>query len=449
MRTKLRIKTNLIFLGGGFGILVLLIFITSWGVVSRATRLFQEVSTINTRFQRLSLDLERLRSDMFLAGSYVRDQLFDLDSNQVDSRKHRLYESRSTVEDRLDSISKMLVAEQRGQFEQLRREIEAYWRFVEPVFDNPASGNQSAGSLRRELASRRESVFSIVTRIGAINEGTVQQRQREVDAAQNELIQYTWQMTLLSTLLGLAVAAAAAYGNHLLQRQANQQRRKTESAEWELRSLSSQLLHAQEQERRMISRELHDEVGQTLTALGIELGNLVHLRKSPEPEFTSHLSEAKRLTEETLRTVRSIAMGLRPSMLDDSGIGPSVRWQARELSRLTGIPVEVHIDGDFDRLGEDGRTCVYRVVQEALTNCVRHAKARAIQITMRSQPDAVELSVQDDGIGFDTKAGRRGLGLLGIEERVKELGGQVSVNSRLNAGTVLRVQIPLANGNLA
>lgn len=142
-------------------------------------------------------------------------------------------------------------------------------------------------------------------------------------------------------------------------------------------------------------------------------------------------------------------MGLRPSMLDDSGIGPSVRWQARELSRLTGIPVEVQIDGDFGLLGEEGRTCVYRVVQEALTNCIRHAKAKTIRITMSGQENAVELSVQDDGIGFDTELGRRGLGLLGIEERVKEFGGHLSVNSRPNAGTLLRVDIPVANRTLA
>ena len=449
LRAKFTTKNNLIFLCGGFGILVLLIFLTSWGVVSRATRLFEEVSTINTRFQRLSLDLERLHSDVFLSGSLVRDQLFDPDLSLAENRRNRLQDLRSSIERRLVAISEALVPEQRAQFEQLKLEIEGYWKFVEPVFDYPGDGSPSVSSLRRELNSRRESVFSIVTSILSINEGTVQQMQREVDAAQNELIRYTWQMTLLSSLLGLAVATAAAYGNHRLQRQADQQRLKTERAEQELRSLSSQLVHAHEQECRMISRELHDEVGQTLTALGIELGNLDHLRHGPGLEFEAHLLEAKRLTQGTLRTVRNIAMGLRPSMLDDSGIEPSIRWQARELSRLTGIPVEVQIDGDFGTLGEEGRTCVYRVVQEALTNCIRHSKANTIRITMRSLADTVDLSVEDDGVGFDTERGRKGLGLLGIEERVKELGGHISVNSRPNGGTLLKIEIPLANGSFA
>ena len=438
--------SGLILLGGGFGILVLLIFITGLGVVSRATGLFRDVSTTNTRFQRLSLDLERLRSDVFLAGSYVRDQLFDSESDAAEDRRNRFRRSRSTVETRLHSIAQIVAPEQRTEFDQLRSEIEAYWSFVEPVFDYLGGETRRVRALRRELSSRRDSVLAIVTRIGSINEGAVQQRQREIETAQNDLVRYTWRMTLVSSLLGLLVAAAAGYGNHLLQAQADRQRFQTERAEQELRSLSSQLVHAQEQERRMISRELHDEVGQTLTGLGIELGNLEHLRSGPPSEFASHLADAKRLTEETLRTVRNIAMGLRPSMLDDSGIAPAVRWQAHELSRRTGTPVELQINGDFDGLGDHGRTCLYRVVQEALTNCARHSDAKTIRIMMQGEKDTVCLSVQDDGVGFDPGRAGTGLGLIGIEERVKELGGSLLVDSWPRRGTLVQVRIPVSNG---
>jgi signal transduction histidine kinase len=440
-------QSGRILLGGGFGILVLLVFITGLGVVSRATLLFRQVSTINIRFQRLSLDLERLRSDMFLVASYVRDQLFDSESDLAEDRSNEFKKARLTVETRLNSISENVAAERRPEFDHLRQEIDEYWKFAEPLFSSHHGEARSMRVLWRELSLRRESVLTVVAEIGSFNEGAVQLRQHEIETAQEDLIQYTWRMTLVSSILGLIVAAAVGYGNHVLQKEANQQRVQTERAETELRSLSSQLVHAQEQERRTISRELHDEVGQTLTGLGIELANLEHLRSGPPSEFASHIADAKRLTTETLRTVRNMAMGLRPSMLDDSGIAPAVRWQAQELSRRTGKPVELQIKGDFGRLGDEGRTCLYRVVQEALTNCARHAEATTIRIIMHAQNEAVSLSVQDDGVGFDTARARTGLGLIGIEERVKELGGSLAVDSWPHRGTLVRVEIPLGNGN--
>ena len=437
-----------ILLAGGFAILVLLIFITGLGVVSRATLLFSEVSTTNTEFRQLSLDLERLRSDVSLAGSYARDQLFDADSDSIEDRRNRFLKARSTVETRLIAVSPHVAPEQQTEFDQLRMEIESYWKLTEAVFNRVDGETRSVRVLQRELTLRRNSVLAILATIGSINESAAEQRQHEIETAQNDLIQYTRRMILVSSLLGLLVAIAAGYGNHLLQSQADQQRGRTERAEQELRSLSSQLVHAQEQERRAISRELHDEVGQTLTGLGIELANLEHLRDGPPSEYRSHLADAKRLTEETLRTVRNIAMGLRPSMLDDSGIVPAVRWQASELSKRTGTPVELQIEGDFDGLGDEGRTCLYRVVQEALTNCARHAQATTIQITMECRNgSSVCLSISDDGIGFDAGRSRTGLGLVGIEERVKKLGGSLAVSSWPNRGTLLSVEIPLANRN--
>src|SRR5437667_10426026 len=437
-----------ILLAGGFAILVLLIFITGLGVVSRATLLFSEVSTINTEFRQLSLDLERLRSDVFLAGSYARDQLFDADSDSIEDRRNQFLKARSTVETRLIAVSPHVAPEQQTEFDQLRMEIESYWKLAEAVFNQVDGETRSVRLLQRELTLRRNSVLAILATIGSINESAVEQRQHEIETAQNDLIQYTRRMILVSSLLGLIVAIAAGYGNHLLQKQADQQQRRTERAEQELRSLSSQLVHTQEQERRAISRELHDEVGQTLTGLGIELANLEHLRDGPQSEYRSHLADAKRLTEETLRTVRNMAMGLRPSMLDDSGIVPAVRWQAQGLSRRTGTPVELQIEGDFDGLGDERRTCLYRVVQEALTNCARHAEATTIQITMQGKRECVCLSIRDDGVGFDAGCARTGgLGLVGIEERVKELGGSLAVRSWPDRGTLLRVEIPLATIN--
>ena len=148
-----------------------------------------------------------------------------------------------------------------------------------------------------------------------------------------------------------------------------------------------------------------------------------------------------------MRAARDLAMGLRPSMLDDFGLGPALGWQAREFSRRTGVRVGVECAPDLGGLPDPVRTCLYRVAQEALTNCARHARAKEVRVAVRQDRDAVELAVEDDGVGFDPAEVRgRGLGLLGIEERVGELGGTVRVASRLYQGTRLSVRLPVDRG---
>jgi signal transduction histidine kinase len=173
----------------------------------------------------------------------------------------------------------------------------------------------------------------------------------------------------------------------------------------------------------------------------MEIGNVEQLRRSEGPEFEEHVGAAKQLAEQTLRAVRDLAMGLRPSMLDDLGLASALKWQGREFTRHSGTPVEMQIDGNLDRLSEDHRTCVYRIVQEALTNCARHAKAATIRVTLHGHAERLSLTVQDDGIGFQPSA-ESGLGLLGIEERVRELGGTVSIVSQMQKGTLLKVELP-------
>ena len=172
------------------------------------------------------------------------------------------------------------------------------------------------------------------------------------------------------------------------------------------------------------------------------------MRFSGDDTFREHMKEAKGLAEQTLRSVRSLAMGLRPSMLDDLGLGPALEWQAREFSRRTGIPVEVSREGELDDLPEAHRTCLYRAVQESLTNCARHAQAHQIRIAANSDHGRLSLIVQDDGRGMpaailNKREAYGTLGLLGIEERVKELAGKLEVYSRPGKGTLLKITIPL------
>jgi signal transduction histidine kinase len=210
----------------------------------------------------------------------------------------------------------------------------------------------------------------------------------------------------------------------------------------ELRRARAALVDAQETERTTISRELHDQVGQTLNAVLVDAANLA--RRIPQNDTVSrgYLDNIRSYADSSVNSIRDIALLLRPSMLDDLGLIPALEWQAREVSRRTGIDVRVSAEGVADSLPDAVRTCVYRVVQEALQNVSRHSGARHARVTVKQAPDGLTLAVEDDGAGFDP-ARTRGMGLLGMEERVRQLGGRLEVKSAPGKGAAVAVALAL------
>jgi signal transduction histidine kinase len=219
--------------------------------------------------------------------------------------------------------------------------------------------------------------------------------------------------------------------------------REISAARAELRELSARLLEAQEEERRSISRELHDEVGQSLTGVLVEMANLSTLIRSNDTAALSvKADEIKKLLESSISVVRNMALLLRPSMLDDLGLAPALQWQAREVSKRSGVWVAVTADAIPEDLPEEYKTCIYRVTQEALHNCVQHAGARNIKVVVRQADARLALTVEDDGRGFDP-ALQKGMGLLGIQERITRLGGTFAIDSTPGAGATLCVTLPV------
>jgi signal transduction histidine kinase len=244
--------------------------------------------------------------------------------------------------------------------------------------------------------------------------------------------------------LGLVLAGFTIQRILRLEARAAQQFDQIATAQAELKQLSARLVEAQEDERRSISRELHDEVGQALSGVLVEMANFSKLIRNRDFEgISAKATEVKRLVEDSIGVVRNMALLLRPSMLDDLGLLPALEWQAREVSRRTNIRVSVEADDLPGGLPEEHKTCVYRIVQEALHNCVQHAVAHTVKITVRQQSGQLFLSIQDDGKGFQVER-TRGMGLLGIQERVGHLGGRFAVDSAPGKGTELRVSLPLA-----
>jgi signal transduction histidine kinase len=238
----------------------------------------------------------------------------------------------------------------------------------------------------------------------------------------------------LLVLVGMAYIAR-------IERQTRHRYTQLAQSQHQLQQLSARLLDAQEMERRSISRELHDEVGQSLGALLVDLGRLSTALSSENPALKAQLENMRSVAERTFQAVRDISLLLRPSMLDDLGLVAALEWQGREVSRRSEMEVEVHSENVSDSLPEEYRICVYRLVQEALNNAVRHSGAKNAKVNVSQTPRSLILRVSDDGRGFDAQR-MRGLGLLGMEERVKRLAGKLTVESKPGQGATLTAELP-------
>jgi signal transduction histidine kinase len=236
---------------------------------------------------------------------------------------------------------------------------------------------------------------------------------------------------------GLLLAAASMVYIVRLERQTRGRYHELARSRHELQLLSSRLVDAQETERRSISRELHDEVGQSLGALLVDLGRLPAIA----PEAKEQIDRMKSVAERTFQSVRNISLLLRPSMLDDLGLAAALEWQGREVSRNSEIEVEVQTRNLSENLPDEYKICIYRFVQEALHNAVRHSAARTATVTVEQSPNRIVVQVKDDGRGFDPQR-TRGLGLLGMEERVKRLGGMFTVHSTPQQGATVTAELP-------
>jgi two-component system sensor histidine kinase UhpB len=200
------------------------------------------------------------------------------------------------------------------------------------------------------------------------------------------------------------------------------------------------VLRAQEEERRRLARDLHDEVNQALTAI---LLRLEALSQAAPPELCSELSELKRLVNQAMSELLQLARQLRPTALDDHGLLPAMASQVKRFEAQTGIKAELTASASSASLQPDEEIAVFRIAQEALANVARHADAREVSVGLRTDGPGVELTVRDDGRGFEpSRPVGNGLGLGGMAERARLVGGELTIESRPGEGTELSLRVP-------
>lgn len=400
------------------GGLVLLSAITGITALIAFTRIRTGEAALRLRFEERSESLEQIRGGIYRSGTLARD--YFVAPNEPDAPA-LLAELR-----RLEYDTKRSVA--RYSDPNLRGEVTAYWNLLN-LMAGMARARRTTGLdvyFRRQLSERRETMLRIADTIAAALHREALQGEREFSLLYGNLRTILLGESLLMICLGASLSVWT--GRRLVR------------MEMDTRALSAQLVLAQEQERRAIARELHDEIGQSLSGLLLDVGGAARLDDSSEMRM--RLQSIAVLAEHTVEAVRRIALALRPSMLDDLGLVPALEWQAREEGHRAGLNVQILADDNAGELPETHRTCIYRVAQEALRNCVRHAAASRVQMGLQKTTKTVTLHVEDDGKGFI--AGRtRGLGLLGMEERVTQLGGRFHLQSEPGHGTTVTAELPL------
>lgn len=429
----------------GFGGLLATMALAGGDALRVLQQVRQEDDQIRRQFLFRNHLLNDMRSELYLSGTYVRDYLLEPEPVRAETFRASLEDVHNQMESALEAYGRQLNSEERTQYSALITELSRYWGVLGPILRWSASERHERGYafLRDEVFPRRAAMLEIASRIADFNE-------QQLNAGNERVVSLlvTFQnrlgLTLLASLaLGLGMAVFSTRTILKLEAKSELRYREVVEARRQLTNLSAKLVQAQEGERRALSRELHDEVGQALSAVLVELRNLsLKPAVQSSAESRGNVEVIKGLVEGTVRVVRNMALLLRPSMLDDLGLIPALRWQAREVSKRTSMDVSVVAELASDDFPDEYKTCVYRVVQEALHNCSRHSQATTVRIRVQQQTDQLFLWIQDDGKGFDVKQAK-GLGLLGIEERVARLGGKCEIHSGRGRGTIVAIELPL------
>jgi signal transduction histidine kinase len=395
-----------------FGGVALLLAGTGAGSFALFAQIRGKEALIRARFDQKRADLERIRGGIFLSGALAHDY-FAAPSPGLLERIRKLQSETSAAA---------------RAYPDLAGEVGVYWRLLEFVPDLAARPRTPGleAYVRAQLAQRRETMLRIAEGIASAQEREARAAEADVASLERRFRVVLGSGLLLALAAGAGIAAATA--------------RRLVRLEADSRALSARLVRAQEEERRSIARELHDDVGQALSGLLLDVGAAARLDSTAEirPRLGGIAGQAERLVD----SVRRIALALRPSMLDDLGLVAALEWQAREVAKRGGFAVEVAAEDEAGELPDPQRTCIYRVAQEALQNCARHSKAARVRVRLERASDGVALRVEDDGAGF-RPARERGMGMLGMQERVAQLGGRLRVQSEPGRGTTVTAELPV------
>lgn len=432
----------------GFSVTFGLWLYTGYAFDQRITDVRREADLISARYTRAQELLSTVRAQLLLSAVTVRDALLDPAPQMIESYRQQLLSSNHLATMALADYEPVLgSAEENLRIRALRGEIDKFQATSLDVIAN-ASGKtpiEIRELLNQRIGPRREAALAISEEITTLNRNAfVKLQASEAEIYQNAE-RGSRQQLGVALILGLGVLLITSLYAWRLEARLRHQMARDAALSAELQQTSAKVLNAQEEERRTIARELHDEVGQALTAIRVEL-DVAERRLMATGTGKDALHEAQTMTDSALATVRNVTKLLHPAALDDLGLPAVIEAALRGLARRHNIRVQLHQVGMNGRLRRDVELAAYRIIQEALTNVARHAKASECHVRLTQLSDRLLVEVEDNGVGFVDEADRpiiaRGLGLVSVRERAARLGGTFNVLSAPGEGTRVIVSLP-------
>jgi signal transduction histidine kinase len=428
----------------GFGALLVLMAIICMDSLGTLEAFETRNAQITQDFLYRERTLEQVRAGLYESGNLISDyMLVETDPQAQEILQNELESIRKETTAQLRACVQSLPLDKKEPFQRLEVEMGKYWSTIESIFalGGKRKQEQSNPLPRNAVLSQHAEILAITKEVSAVNDDELKETDRRIEEVFTQFRRRLLTVTTLALSLGLILAASTVIYAGRLEKSVDEKYQESLQAQNELKQLSRRLVEAEERERRAISRELHDEVGQSLSALLLDIESLTEVSRE-DGSFRQRLQNIRTLAENCVNEVRNMTLLLRPSMLDDLGLIPALEWQAREVSKRTGMLVDTVEENVSDDLPDEHRTCLYRIVQEALTNCSKHAYAKHVRVVVRQEANHLRVSIEDDGKGFESSR-VLGLGLVGMKERVSHLGGVLKVDSGPARGTRLEVDLPL------
>jgi len=432
-------------LAAGFAAVFALWIVWSYQVITGLDRLAADVTDIRRSYDRGEDALVKIRTSVLLSSIYLRDAIIDDAPGRRTAYRSDLTRLRDEAMAQLADYEKVATPEDQPRLRELGDVLMRYWADRDAAFPTETqSADEASRVLRIKMAPSRQDVLDIIDQLSAQQTATYGHEQDQVDTLER---QATLRLVLAGCVpLLLAFVAALTSGRRInrLQREVEAQRMREEATRQDLERLSARLVDVQEQERRTIARELHDTVGQALTAVKLDIG--VALRGPLDDRARGVLEEARDVAEQTLQGVRNLSQLLHPSVLDDFGLEATLRAYLMRFSERTSITAQLRCELPA-RLPTPVEAGLYRIAQEALNNVARHSHASACTVTLTTAGGHVSMEVEDNGHGrWPAPDGRRanGIGLIAMRERAQSLGGSVTVGAGTTGGTRLSAVVPIA-----